>query len=245
MSGTVFVETIRRHLGSIPFIAFLVMISLISAIAGAMGGPAQMWQGFVNLFVIVIACQLIGPEFSSGTLQLILAKPVTRSAYLLARAAGVVAVAWIGVWIPFAFDAGGRLLGQNGTMEWSALASSAVNLSLDAFLICALMALFGSFTRSYLNVAIYFGLEIALALSGSAIESVTRDQFPGLHNLASFLRRNDWISRSVRAAMNNLFPSATPQFSRQWALMVVTNGAIALLLACMIFRRREVPYGAD
>ena len=38
--------------------------------------------------VLITGCGPIGPEFSSGTLQLILVKPINRATYLLSRVAG-------------------------------------------------------------------------------------------------------------------------------------------------------------
>jgi hypothetical protein len=64
--------------------------------------------------------------------------------------------------------------------------------------------------------------------------------------LLAFRRK---LPESVGAAgqfmQNNLFPSTPYGFSREWLLLVLANAAIAILLACLAFRRREVPYGAD
>ncbi len=244
MNSAVLRETIRRHLTSVPFIVFLVLLAVLGVVSGAMEGPPQLWQGFLALLFIILSCQLIGPEFSSGTLQLILAKPVNRSAYLLSRVGGVVAVIWIAVWIPFAAHAAGSLFSRND-IDWHTLLSGPVNLSLEATLICGLMAFFGSFTRSYLNVAIYFIAKIVLGLTVGAIDAASSGQFPRLRFLAEFFREHTWLARGLRAMTDNLFPTTTQEFSRQWALMVLTNAAIALFLACIVFRRREVPYGAD
>jgi ABC-type transport system involved in multi-copper enzyme maturation permease subunit len=237
-------ETIRRHLTSVPFIVFVVLISGFAALTGATHGPSEFWHGFLSLLFIILACQLIGPEFTSGTLQLILAKPVNRSVYLLSRVSGVVMVIWVAVWIPFALDAGARLLSQKSELDWKALLAGAVNLSLHAILMCALMALFGSLTRSYLNVAIYFILQIGLTLIAGSLEAVSSGSW-GLQSFATFIRDHPGIVEALRTVSNNLFPSAGMELSLQWTLMVITNAAVALFLACMIFRRREVPYGAD
>ena len=45
---------------------------------------------------------------------------------------------------------------------------------------------------------------------------------------------------------DNVYPDPPlVPFDRNWLLKVFGNAAAALLLACLIFRRREVPYGAD
>ena len=43
------------------------------------GAPSQAPFEMIGLFTLIAGCQLIGPEFSKGTLQLILSKPIRRS----------------------------------------------------------------------------------------------------------------------------------------------------------------------
>src|SRR5450756_1641806 len=64
-----FLETLRRHFTSPAYLVFVGVITIVSSIAGATNSGAGMWQAFWSLLTIGIGAQLIGPEFSSGTLQ--------------------------------------------------------------------------------------------------------------------------------------------------------------------------------
>ena len=110
MSGVVFMETLRRHLQNVAYVAILIMLSALALLFGWFGGPSGFWMGFASLAGIILGCQLIGPEFSSGTLQLVLAKPVNRSAYLLSRYAGVLVAIAIYFAVPTIFDVVARLV---------------------------------------------------------------------------------------------------------------------------------------
>ncbi|HEX8153033.1 MAG TPA: hypothetical protein VF698_07915, partial [Thermoanaerobaculia bacterium] len=89
MSGVVILETLRRHVTSGAFLLVLLMLAAIAVAGSQTTSPAWIWPSFASLLTLILGAQLIGPEFSSGTLQLILAKPIGRSTYLLSRVAGV------------------------------------------------------------------------------------------------------------------------------------------------------------
>jgi hypothetical protein len=226
VSGVVIGETVRRHVTSVAFGSFIALLAIVAFGVAAMGGE-RMWPGLVALLAIIIGASVVGPEFSSGTLQLILVKPVNRAVYLVSRAAGVVAVAWMAGGLAAVCEIAGRA--TEGTPDLRMIGVALVNTFGDAFLIVALLALFGSFTRAYYNVVLYFGMQLFLAVVLGA----------GARKLpVSVISAINWIQR-------NVFPDAPPRFDRDWLLLVACNGAIALLLACVVFRNREVPYGAD
>src|SRR5438270_8701389 len=119
----------------------------------AIGGPSQAPYEMISLFTLIAGCQLIGPEFSKGTLQLILSKPVGRSTYLVSRVLGVVLAIWVAVIVIFASDTIGRLIA--GTpITWRAALAMLLVSALHVLLVCCLLAFFGSFTRSYGNIGI-------------------------------------------------------------------------------------------
>ena len=212
---------------------------------GGMDAPAGAAFGVFTLFIVIAGCQLIGPEFSKGTLQLILSKPIHRSRYLLSRVAGVVLALWIAVVLTFASDAISRALAHH-QIAWETGANMATAVAAQAVLVCSLMALFGSFTRSYLNVAIYLGGQIVLSLFAGVLDFIRRLDSGVWAAAGAFLREHPGVISAVRSVHENLYPSfpAAP-FDRNWHLMVFGNAAVALLLACLVFRKREVPYGAD
>lgn len=227
MSGVVVLETLRRHVTNIAYIG-AVAFMLIVAIAGSQfGPPGQSWPAFVTLLAIVLGSGVLGPEFSSGTLQLILVKPIRRATYLVSRVTGVVLAVWIAAALCFAVEVIARLAGDE--VGWKALGTALVNSMADAVLIVSLLTFFGSFLRAYYSVALYFVILIAL---NTTLGLGARKLPTAVLDALRFLERN-------------LFPDLPPRFDRDWLLMVVSNAAIAVVLACFVFRRREVPYGAD
>jgi hypothetical protein len=108
-------------------------------------------------------------------------------------------------------------------------------------LTCSLLALLGSVTRAYFNVAIYMLLQIGLGMLMGVLAIVRSTR----GTLGRFLSENGWVERSLATIDRNLFPEVVPRLDRDWLLLVLSNAAIALLVACLAFRRREVPYGAD
>jgi hypothetical protein len=141
----------------------------------------------------------------------------------------VVVSIWIFFAAPFLCDLIMRVVFHREPFEIATLAEP-LNAALAFTMTCALLVLFGSFTRSYLNVAIYLVIETVLVVS------------EGILQQASFPIE---ISRGLALVAQNLFPSAPPSFDLRWTMMVISNAAVAVLLACFVFRRREVPYGAD
>jgi len=245
MSATVIVETLRRHFAHIGYIAALLLIMIITAAMGGMDAPAGAAFGVFTLFIILAGCQIIGPEFSKGTLQLILSKPIHRSRYLLSRVAGVVLAVWIAIALTFAADLISRALGYH-QIAWQTSGDMAIAVAAQAVLVCSLMAFFGSFTRSYLNVAIYLGGQIALPLLGGLLDFLRRLDQGVFGTAGAFLRAHPGVISAIRVVQENLYPDRPGvPFDRNWLLMVGSNASIALLLACLVFRTREVPYGAD
>jgi ABC-type transport system involved in multi-copper enzyme maturation permease subunit len=248
MNGVVIAETVRRTITSGVYLIFLALTAIVALAAAQLQQPGSLWPGLVGLLALIMGCQNIGPEFSSGTLQLILAKPVNRSAYLLSRVAGAVIIVALTAWIAWAVEMAGRLLKGTAADSLQAVTANAANASLDAILVCSLLALFGSFSRSYLNIALYLLLQFGLDITGAVITMLVR--MPNtdgiLAALGKFFTDHPSIGKGFAAVSHNLFPDEPQRvFDGDWTMLVITNSAIALLVACVMFRRREVPYGAD
>jgi len=240
VSGVVFRETVRRHVRNGLYVVLLVVIAALALTCGALGGPSGFWMGFVTLAGVILGCQLIGPEFSSGTLQLVLAKPVNRTSYLLSRYAGVVVAVAIYLAVPAVFDVAGRVF-VNKTSFAKEMFVAPLNTAIAYLMTAALLVFFGSFTRSYLNVALYFLTQTILYMTGGALSAIETGSFA----ISPFFKKHPEFHDALRQVMRNVFPSATQEIDWRWMLMVVSNAAVVLLLASLVFRRREVPYGAD
>lgn len=242
MSSVVIIETLRRQMTVITVIYFALLALLATAMARP-EAPGTGWLPLLGLLMIVATAQLIGPEFSTGTLQLILAKPVNRTVYLVSRVIGV----WLGisivVWLLLAMESAAIALGRHD-VAWRQVFARGVNTCADALLLASLMALLGSVTRAYFNVAIYFAGMMAISAAPVALQAIRRQESGFFGRLADFLR-DERIDRAIAWVNRNVFADAPPDFNRDWLLMVLSNAAVALFLAAIFFRRREVPYGGD
>lgn len=229
MSWVVYSETVRRHLTGIAFWAIVAFLAIIALGTARFDSPASAWPMLIAVLAIVLGCAPIGPEFSSGTLQLILVKPVNRSAYLLSQVAGVVTVVWLAAIVAVSAEALGRAVILD-EVRARVLGAALLNSAIQAVLIVAMLVFIGSFTRAYFNVGIYIALQMGIGLT------------VGLMALSKKFTELQEILNSV---LYNLYPEAPPVLDPRWTLMVLSNAAVALLLACLIFRNREVPYGGD
>jgi ABC-type transport system involved in multi-copper enzyme maturation permease subunit len=222
-------ETIRRHVTNIGYLTYVAFLPLLGFGVARFGPPGAAWPTLVGLLAIITGCGVLGPEFSSGTLQLILVKPIDRSTYLVSRVAGVVSIVWLAAIVACAGELVGRI--ASGNIPWEVLGATLLNTAVLSILTVSLLAFFGSFTRAYINVALYMVLQIALSMLPPLIGMTGRD-------VAT-------IVRGITFVQSNLFPDAPHRFNGPWLLLVLSNAAIALVLACFVFRNREVPYGAD
>jgi hypothetical protein len=229
MSGVVIGETVRSHLTNFAYWAFVALTAIIAFGTARFNTPAAMWPSLITLLSIIVGAAPIGPEFSSGTLQLILVKPLTRSAYLLSRVIGVSLM----VWLAASIAAGAELIARAALteeIEATQIGVALLNGMAESFLTISLLTFFGSFNRAYFNVAMYIALQAVLSIA------------IGLANMG---RRFPGIARFLSEVSRNLFPDAPRALDGRWLLLVLSNAAVALVLACLIFRKREVPYGAD
>jgi ABC-type transport system involved in multi-copper enzyme maturation permease subunit len=222
-------ETMRRHLTHPGFIAYLAFLLLVGLGVAQFGPPGAGWPSLIGLLSILTGCAVIGPEFSSGTLQLILVKPIRRSTYLLSRVAGVLSVVWLAAIVACLAELGLRV--TKGNVPWATLGAVLLNTAIVSVLVVSLLALLGSFPRAYINVALYLALMFGLGLLPAILSATRRD-------VTSVMRVITFVDQ-------NLFPDAPRGLDGPWILLVLSNAAIALVLACFVFRNREVPYGAD
>jgi hypothetical protein len=233
---------VRRHLASAGYIAFLFLMATVGLLSATFNKPASIWPALVTLLAIVTGSALIGPEFSTGTtLQLIVTKPVRRPVYLLSRVAGVFAIVCAAAAVGLCAEGLGRLARGAAAVPWLRLADSFGGTLIVSLLAIALLTLLGSITRAYFNAAIYVITEVAFSIAESILGVI---RVKG-HALGAFLESHPAIERGLDAADDFFFASAPENLQWLWVLRVLATVAIALLLACLAFARREVPYGSD
>jgi len=241
MNAAVILETMRRHFTSIGFITYLILIAMAGVFVSTFNTPASIWPGLVTLLSIITGAAVIGPEFSTALLQLIVSRPIRRSVYLLSRVAGVLASVAVAATVGVTSEIAARLLIGSRAVPWRPLASAYLNSLIVSFLAIALLTMLGSLTRAYSNVAISIGAQVVL----SAIETLLGLLRTRGNALSEFLQSHPQIEKSLIALDDFLFPAAPPHPDAAWLLRVLATAAAALVLACLAFERREVPYGGD
>lgn len=240
MNRVVIAETLRRHVTNGAFLAFVALLAIVALGSSAFDKPAAAWPSLVTLLALITGCGPIGPEFSSGTLQLILVKPVNRATYLLSRAAGVVLAVWSAAIVAAFFEAAGRAIWAR-SVPAATIGSALLNVMVDTILTVSFLTLLGSLTRAYFNIAIYFAGLVGFSMLGMVLGMIRQSG----NAIGRFLNEHAAIERGLNVIDKNLFPDLPPRLDWPWILMVLANAAVALVLACLAFRRREVPYGAD
>lgn len=241
MNRVVVMETLRRHVTNGGYLAYVALLAIVALGSSAFDKPAAAWPSLVALLALITGCGPIGPEFSSGTLQLILVKPVNRATYLLSRVTGVVLAVWAAAILAALLELAGRAIWGGAGVPVTMIGSALLNAAADTVLTVSLLTLLGSLTRAYFNIAIYFVAMMALSLLPPILGMIRQSQ----NAVGNFLNEHMAIERGIISIGNNLFPDLPPRLDPEWILMVLANAAVALVLACVAFRKREVPYGAD
>ncbi len=218
---TVILETLRRNLRSLYYRAFFgVTIAMAAVLTWAFGSPQSGGFAYLGMF---LAAQILGPEISSGSIQIVLMRPVGRAQYLLGRFIGVFLAAMILYWAA-SLTALAVAVGRGGDVVVSDHLVRALSGATQIAFIMALLVLFSTFARSYFNV-------VLLLLYMMLI--VPLNAWLGIHAPA--------ISRMV---MKNLFAHISPYAGGDY-LLVLSNTLIVLLLSAVVLSRRQFPYGAD
>lgn len=243
MNAVVIFESLRRHFTSLLFLT-LAGSTVLAGVVAAQVEPGSVWTSLVFLVALVTGAEVLGQEFSTGTLQLILTKPVNRSVYAISRVAGAVVTTWIVAAAALMAEIVARLYWVDGR-DIDRAAIAALNVSLEIVLLCALLAFFGSFLRAYFNVAAYFLAQFVLQglLTVLVVFRNAKSGFVGW--LGGIIASNPWIGASISWVSGNLFPDRPARLDPDWMLLVACNSVVLLIAASLVYRRREVPYGAD
>jgi ABC-type transport system involved in multi-copper enzyme maturation permease subunit len=238
------IEMIRRFLRQKfdnPIVAVaLAVMALLIAFPGAFTGQPSPNSGFLAL--LLLAAGSVSKDAGSGALQMILARPISRTDYLWGRFLGILsayavflaAVALLTFLISVALLP--VLHVAHAPLQWAGLARTFAAAFLDGVLVAAVLLFFSTFLPGWGDVLGYFLLTLFL----SAVPSIGA----GL--------QKEWLTRLGLALKQNVLPA--PNFGAllsgegrvsetvgQWALAVM----VFLLAAVLVFRRREFAYGHD
>lgn len=232
---------LRQKLSSTGVVVALGALAVVAAPQlAASGGRAGFELATLPLLILAAGC--VSRDASSGALQMILCRPLSRSDYLLGRyagilagfagflsAAGVLAILFARVVLPM-------LGGSTASLAVSDLATQALATFLGGTVAAATILLLSTFLPGYGDVLGYILLAPLTALPEIAGQIF---HAPWLQEAGPALRRNlmpalDW-SAVLRG--EGILGEATGR----WALALVA----ALVAALVVFSRREFAYGHD
>lgn len=241
------IEMVRRFLrqrfGSPAMAIALGVLALLTALQAALSDPEQaLATGF--LAILLIAAGSVSKDASGGTLQMILARPIRRTAYLFGRYFGILAAyaIYLGVIAGLAFLCARALpvlLGPRPTasdFSVALLSRGVTSAFLNAILFAAILLFFSTFLRGYADVLAYAVLQVLLGALPALGELLGK---PSLRQAGETLRANvlpnvEW-SRVLQG--QNVLGEPTGR----WVLAVT----VFLTLAAAVFSRREFSYGRD
>lgn len=220
-------------------IALVALALLVGVQLAASGGQSGFEAAVVAVFVLAAAA--VSRDATSGALQMILSRPISRSSYLLGRFVGVLAgyALFVLTASTFALALSRALPGAgaaNAPLPLAALARGAAGSMLGAVGAAAPMLLLSTFLPGYGDVLGYILLPPLLSLPALAAPILNA---PVLEKASTLLRRNllpdvDWAEAlSGRGALS--------ESVGRWVFAMVAYVALAIVL----FNRREFAYGQD
>jgi len=229
---------LRQKFGSVATVIALSVLALLS-IAPLVASGGRSGTGGSALALFVIAAASVSKDASSGALQMMLARPITRSSYLFGRFFGILAAyaAFLAIVLLLGL-ALSRLFGSSGGPHVE-LASAGVGVLgefAQGILIAAILLFFSTFLPGYADLLGYFLLVLILQVPEMRAGDLIRP----------------WVARVGRVVRDNVYPSVPwdEVLRGQNALREATGRYVLavtafLLLASAIFARREFAYGQD
>ena len=208
-----------------------VLALLVAAPPSLAPGPARL------VALLLIASGAVSRDVSSGALQMILARPISRTEYLGGRLLGVMAA--YGIFLAaatlFALVVSFRY-GGTANLLTPALARTLLGALLDGLQVAVLLLLLSTFLPSFGDALGFLFLFIAFSAAGG---------------FATALGKAD-LARAARVAQDNLLPEvrwdallAGRNFPAEalgrWVLAVT----LCFVLAAAVLGRKELSYGQD
>ena len=230
----------RQRFSSTGVVVALAALLLFTAPqVAASGGRAGLETATLPLLILAAGC--VSRDASSGALQMILCRPLSRADYLLGRylgilaafaaflaAAGALAVLFARVFTPM-------LGGKAVPIAFRDLGAQAVAALLGAAASAALILFFSTFLPGYGDVLGFILLVPVLSLPDVAGQVF---HAPALQKAGPILRQNLMPSVEWGAVLQGQFLGEP---LGRWALALVATLAAALV----VFSRREFAYGHD
>jgi len=231
---------LRQKFGSVGILITLSALALLTVLTLA-AGQRGLGPGILALFLL--AAGSVSRDAGSGALQMILARPIHRSAYLFGR--------YLGILLSYAaFILAAVLLtlllaelfspmvgpGRGPRVTWDSLALAAGASWMEGALIAAILLFFSTFLPGVADVLAYFLLLLLLHVPEGIGEMLNKPR----------------VSSAVRVVRENVLGSVPwDEVLRGEGVLRAATGryvlalTVFLTLAAVLFARREFSYGQD
>jgi ABC-type transport system involved in multi-copper enzyme maturation permease subunit len=236
MSATLILATLRQRLTSPARVVFLLLFGwmpMIPLLIAPRAGFAAL--GDCQFLALTLAAGMIGQDLSSGTLQLLLARPVTRAGYVFSRWAAV-AAGTVAIVLLQALVAALLMTLRGAPVPWDGAALFLASGVLLAAGMAAVMALLSSLAAGLGDL----GLLFLLFLSGQVLEKV------------GMFKSWGWLVRAAEELQHTIGPhlDLAPLFHGQavpWLAVVTYLSTVTLCLglAIVVMNRRELSYASS
>ena len=229
---------LRQKLGSPAMLIALLLLALL-CMAPLVASGGQSSSGPAVFGLVVLAAASVSKDVSSGALQMILARPIRRSEYLLGRFFGIAAAygLFLLVTLALAFVVP-RALPFLAPVPFSLpdAARTVAGGFLDGLLIAAALVFFSTFLPGYADLLGFLLMTLLI-------------QVPGI--LGQLLQRPSY-TRATKLLHQNIQPEvAWAEVLRGDNVLRVETGQYVLAVivflaaAVIVFSRREFAYGQD
>ena len=236
MNPTLVLATLRQRFTSPIRLVILLLLGwlpMLQILLAPRAGFAAL--GHSHFLTLVLAAGMIGQDLSSGTLQLLLARPVTRAQYVFSRWAAVAVGSFLVVVLQ-ALCAAAIMFARGAPAPWGHAALYLGDSLLDAAGMAAVMALLSSLSSGIADL----GLLFLAWLSAEVLEKV------------GMFKSWDWLTRGAGELLGTLKPELdlTPLVQGgpfPWPAVVgyLSTVTLCLALAVVVMNRRELSYASS
>jgi ABC-type transport system involved in multi-copper enzyme maturation permease subunit len=233
---------VMQKFGSRAVVALLSILAALLAFGAASDGARGRAFQTASLALIALGAGVVSRDISSGAVQMILARPISRTGYLLGRWLGVLwaftlFLALTGVLVVlFSFAVFPAMHASVEPLSLPSLLRGGASALLDGVLFSATLLCLSTFLPGYGDLIAYFLLVVGLGSLQSLGGALKR---PALETAARLVHENLMPDPDWTELLSGRW--ATLDAAARWALAV----AGLMLVAALIFRRRQFAYGQD
>jgi len=214
-------------------VMFIGWMPMFAIVLSPRSGFATLGDGY--FFALALGAGMIGQDVSSGTLPLLLARPVSRAEYVFSRWGATAAGAFVALLLQ-ALTAAAIMLARGAPVPWGDAGLFLANGALTVLGAAALLALLSSLAGGLGDI----GLLLLLFITGQVVQKI------------AMVRSWMWLVRGADELLGALKPALelgalTHGGAVPWYALVswLSSVTLCLALAIVVMNRRELSYASS